>query len=196
MPERRFLDSLRPRLVNDPLTRMVPRETAAVAVIFLVEKGRERILLIKRAERVGDPWSGQMALPGGMVGPGDSSFEETAKREAEEEVGVDLSPDSASFLGYMLRLKARSREVTVVPAVFELNSRQELRPNKEVASCEWALLEDLAKEDARSTYLVRGPLSKEEVPQPALVHHGNVIWGLTERIISAIIAGRPLDSES
>jgi 8-oxo-dGTP pyrophosphatase MutT (NUDIX family) len=195
MDQRRFLDSLRPRLVSDPLTRMVPRETAAVAVIFLVEKGRERILLIRRAERDGDPWSNHMAFPGGMVGPEDSSFEETAKREANEEVGVDLSPDSASFLGYMLRLKARLRDVTVVPAVFELNSRPELKPNNEVASCEWALMEDLAREDARSTYLVKGPLSKEEVTQPALVHHGNVIWGLTERIISAIIAGGPLDSE-
>ena len=187
MGELGFIDSLAPRLVRDPLTRLIPKESAAVAVIFLVEKQRERILLIRRAERVGDPWSGQMAFPGGMVDPKDKSFEETAKRETKEEVGVDLSPGSAGFLGYMLRLKARTRDVTVVPAVFELNSRPELRPNSEVAACEWAALDDLAREDARSTYALK--VGEMVVPQPSLVHRGDVIWGLTERIISEIVVG-------
>jgi 8-oxo-dGTP pyrophosphatase MutT (NUDIX family) len=187
MGELSFLDSLSPRLVRDPLTRMVPKQSAAVAVIFLIEKKREKILLIERAERAGDPWSGQMAFPGGMVDPKDSSFQETAMRETKEEVGVDLSPDSASFLGYMLRLKARTRDVTVVPAVFELNSRPELRPNDEVAACEWVPLTDLAKKDARSTYELK--VGGMLVPQPSLVHRGNVIWGLTERIISEIVVG-------
>ena len=38
---------------------------AAVAVV-LRDVGELQVLLVKRKERLGDPWSGQIALPGGM----------------------------------------------------------------------------------------------------------------------------------
>jgi len=180
-----FLDSLTRRLTVEEPTRLVPRASAGVAVIFHGPGDREGVLLIRRAEREGDPWSGQVAFPGGMVSAADGSFEETARRETSEEVGVDLSSDAAAFLGYMGDFKARMREVVVVPSVFKLAARTTVTLNKEVASYAWVPVRSLAKAEARSTYLLRR--NGAEVAFPSLVHEGWVIWGLTERILSAII---------
>ena len=47
---------------------------------------------IRRAERVGDPWSGQVAFPGGRAGPGDLDAAAVAERETWEEVGLSIAP--------------------------------------------------------------------------------------------------------
>src|SRR5439155_1604605 len=64
---------------------------AAVALVLI--EGREGLeaLFIHRAERAGDPWSGQVALPGGRHEPSDPDLLATAIRETLEETGVDLS---------------------------------------------------------------------------------------------------------
>jgi 8-oxo-dGTP pyrophosphatase MutT (NUDIX family) len=185
--KRSFLDSFSPRLTKQGDFRLVSKESAGVAVIFQSSEDEERVLLIKRAEREGDPWSGQVAFPGGMVSATDKSFEETAKRETAEEVGIDLASGAAVFLGYMHEFKARTREILVVPSVFEMAVAPEVTTNKEVASFEWVPLEGLARKDARSTYIFRR--GGAEFPFPSLVYRNLVIWGLTERILSAIIRG-------
>ena len=185
MVDRSFLDSLSPKLTGEEPTRLVPGANAGVAVIFRNPGASEEVLLIKRAERDGDPWSGQVAFPGGMANASDRSFEETARRETAEEVGVDLSSRAAEFLGYMPSVKARMREVVVVPSVFKLTASSAVTPNKEVASYEWVPLRSLAGDGARSKYLLKR--NGIEIAFPSLVHRGLVIWGLTERILSAII---------
>src|SRR5450432_2372229 len=63
---------------------------AAIAVIFLELEMSLDVLLIERAIREGDPWSGHMALPGGHADPADADLSATAERETLEEVGLDL----------------------------------------------------------------------------------------------------------
>jgi 8-oxo-dGTP pyrophosphatase MutT (NUDIX family) len=65
---------------------------AAVALIFrLGENDVPELLFIKRAEYEGDPWSGQIAFPGGRAEERDGSLAETAIRETREETGIDLA---------------------------------------------------------------------------------------------------------
>lgn len=181
-----FLASLTSLSREEPAP-LLPRQSAGVAVIFRDSGGGEEVLLIRRAEREGDPWSGQVAFPGGMVSASDGSFQETARRETSEELGIDLSSRAAEFLGYMREVKARTREVVVVPSVFKLVAPTAVTPNREVASFEWVPLGSLARNEARSTYLLRR--RGAEIAFPSLVHGDLVIWGLTERILSAIIRG-------
>src|SRR6478752_6570976 len=62
---------------------------AAVAAVLVPSP--DAVLLIRRAERAGDPWSGHMALPGGRREPEDADLVETARRETFEEVGLQLA---------------------------------------------------------------------------------------------------------
>ena len=65
---------------------------AAIAAIFRqTADGADEVLLIRRQERDGDPWSGHVAMPGGKQEDADADDECTAMREAHEEVGLDLS---------------------------------------------------------------------------------------------------------
>jgi len=179
-----FIEALSPNLTKDEPTGFVQRKTAGVAVIFRNLDVEEEVLIIKRAEREDDPWSGQAAFPGGMVSTKDGSFEETARRETAEEVGIDLSK-GAVFLGYMSDLKAGTRDIVVVPSVYKLVASAAVTLSGEVASYSWVPMRGLAGKEVRSTYLLhRGGW---EIPFPSLVHRGLVIWGLTERILSAII---------
>ncbi len=183
------LDSLSLRLTKERVVRLAPRASAGVAVIFQSPGDKDEVLLIRRAEREGDPWSGQVAFPGGMVSPNDRSFEDTARRETAEEVGIDLSPEAARFLGYMSEFKARTREVAVVPSVFTLDAAPEVTLNSEAASYDWVPLKSLAREDARSTFVLRR--KGADVGFPSFVYRDLVIWGLTARILSAILGAGP-----
>jgi 8-oxo-dGTP pyrophosphatase MutT (NUDIX family) len=183
-----FLTQLTRRLTSEEPTRLILKASAGVAVIFRGLGDGEEVLLIRRAEREGDPWSGQVAFPGGMVNARDGSFEETARRETSEEVGIDLSSKAAAFLGYMRELKARTRDVLVVPCVFKLAAPAAVTLSNEVASYEWVPLRGLARKDARSTYLLRR--NGMEIAFPSFVHRDLVIWGLTERVLSTIIKDR------
>ncbi len=60
------------------------RKRSAVAIILQVREGELHILMIKRAEREGDPWSGHMAFPGGRMDPTDQNGYAVAVRETEE----------------------------------------------------------------------------------------------------------------
>lgn len=71
-----------------------PEHREAAVALLLRPREQLEILLIKRAERDTDPWSGHMALPGGRREPGDADLVTTAFRETEEETGVPLDRKS------------------------------------------------------------------------------------------------------
>ncbi len=184
--ERSYLDALSRTLKSHEPVKLIPRESAAVAAIFRDEGKGEEVLLIKRAVRAADPWSGQVAFPGGRVSERDGSFEDTARRETMEEVGIDLSSAGAStFLGYMDASRSQTGAVTVVPCVFRLAWNAAVVLNEEVAAHEWVPLRELAAREARAPYrLRRGGV---DIELPSFVYRGFTVWGLTERIVSVII---------
>jgi len=111
---------------------------AAVALILLEGPRGLETLLIRRAERADDPWSGQVALPGGRYDPADADLLVTAIRETREETGVDLS--AAERLGVLDDLYPRTPTlpaVVVRPFVFALASRPTLVPGVEAARVFW-----------------------------------------------------------
>src|SRR3989442_10873051 len=78
-------------------------------------------LFIRRAQRADDPWSGQVALPGGRRDAGDADLFATAVRETREETGIDLA--GAERLGRLDDLYPRTPTlppVVVRPFVFAL----------------------------------------------------------------------------
>ena len=80
---------------------------AAVALILRETRGDDlELLFIKRAARADDPWSGQIAFPGGRHDATDASLEDTAVRETREEVGLELRRDGA-IIGVLDELRPR-----------------------------------------------------------------------------------------
>ncbi len=174
------VEGLKERLLRDEPSGGGLRR-AAVAVI-LRGSYDPKVLLIKRAEVAGDPWSGQVAFPGGKAEAGDGGLVETAIREAREEVGIDLRAH-ADFLGYVGRFKTHTRTLEVFPAVFLLKGDFEGEPNREVASCRWVALARLR--EGPGAHPPTGTIRPEGAA--AVVVDGYEVWGLTLRIISSLL---------
>lgn len=160
---------------------------AAVALILTpAEQGHHlALLLIKRAERGGDPWSGQMALPGGRRERQDRALLDTARRETQEETGVELSADL--LIGELDDLHPRTRvlpPIVVRPFVFGLPSRPLVRPSEEVALHMWVPLPDLEACHTRVELDIRG----ERRYEPSFLIRGHVVWGMTHRILKPFLA--------
>ena len=158
--------------------------TASVAAI--VVPAPDSILLIRRAERLGDPWSGQMALPGGRRDAADADPLVTAVRETLEEVGVAL-PD-ATLLGALPDVAPKSAflgPIVVRPYLFVLAERPILSPNLEVAEAGWVRLDVLKDPANHRPYTLE--LRGEQRIFPAYYIGESVVWGMTERILSDLL---------
>jgi 8-oxo-dGTP pyrophosphatase MutT (NUDIX family) len=181
----KLLESIVPRLTEGEPIRPAIRSTAGVAIIFKPTQIGEEILLIRRAERDGDPWSGQIAFPGGRVEPEDSSFMATAARETAEEVGIDVAASSV-FLGYMGSFNPMNRSISIVPSVFLLNGDVLVRPNAEVSSYRWLRFSEFLEERNRSTHKAERASAVTSFPSFKVGDY--VVWGLTERILSTLLS--------
>jgi 8-oxo-dGTP pyrophosphatase MutT (NUDIX family) len=165
------------------------------AVSMVVRTGEQLdFLLIKRARSERDPWSGQMALPGGRWEPTDESLLHTAMRETFEETGVDLH--QAGFrLGRLDDVKPASPrlpKMRIAPFVFAVphDTRAEVA-SPELQSVHWVPLDALrAPETHQSVDMVFGDISRS-FPSYALV--GEHVWGLTHRILTDFLSVFPGD---
>jgi 8-oxo-dGTP pyrophosphatase MutT (NUDIX family) len=162
---------------------------AAVAAVLRERQGATELLFIHRAEHPSDPWSGHMSFPGGRIDPGDATPLSTAKREAEEEVALDLD-QQASLIGRLSDLPATARgrplPMVIVPFVFQLTATVELQPNHEVQEVVWVPLGFLADRDNYSTLQWRR--DGHEVTLPCVRYQGHTIWGLTLLMVDELLA--------
>ena len=164
------------------------RQAAVAAVLRETAHGAE-VLLIRRATREGDPWSGHMAFPGGQRDPEDTDLLATAVRETREEIGLDLD-ENARLIGRMSPNPAvaggRRIGMTVTPFVFELHGEPPLSLNEEVAEVIWAPLAPLARGELSTTipYHYEG----SELKLPAWDVQGRIVWGLTYKMLDTLLA--------
>jgi 8-oxo-dGTP pyrophosphatase MutT (NUDIX family) len=127
-----------------------------------VQDGDPEILFIKRISRVGDRWSGHVALPGGGRDPEDEDDLATAVRETREEVGLDLTLPgclNAGNLPQRVVTTTWGKEALMVlcPFIFILTERitPPLQPQPtEVAAIHWIPLRALLSPNMRTRELV------------------------------------------
>ncbi len=163
-----------------PRVRLKPTDCcrwASVSLILL--KNTDEVLLIKRTENARDPWSGNVAFPGGHYEPSDKDLYETAVRETFEEVGIRLSYED--FVGVLgAGSPSNSAQTKVLPHVFVLEERFKPKINpSEVLYAFWMPL----REKHRII-----PYTFENIYKSwAIEYNGEIIWGLTYRIIKELL---------
>jgi 8-oxo-dGTP pyrophosphatase MutT (NUDIX family) len=163
---------------------------AAVAIVLREMTDGPQVLLIRRAQRAGDPWSGHMAFPGGREDPGDESLLATALRETREELALDLA-EHGRLLGRLGELPAvaRGRRIGMViaPFVFELTRATELAYHPdEVAEALWVPVEPLIRGTLRTTFAAER--EGQRIDLPAHDVEGRIVWGLTYRMLEDLFA--------
>jgi 8-oxo-dGTP pyrophosphatase MutT (NUDIX family) len=162
---------------------------AAVALIFRAgQGGAPELLFIKRADYPADPWSGQVAFPGGREEAGDANLSDTALRETREETGIDLRNDG-TVIGALDDLRPQTAALPAIivrPYVVLLNREDPLLLSDEVALAFWVPLADLRQDGSwrDTTVYTRGI----QLSARAFHHEGHVIWGMTERILAQLLA--------
>jgi len=164
-----------------------PASRAAVAMLLHVGAGAPgpELLFIERARHPHDPWSGQMAFPGGRMDRTDRDLAMTAARETFEEVGIELS-EPLGQLDDLTNARMRQRipavrAITVTPFVYLCEERPPVFLNDEVASTVWIPFEHILHPRAVSAYRLDSPTFKGTFP--AFTYERYLVWGLTYRII-------------
>ncbi len=160
---------------------------AAVAAIFREHNSQLQVLLIKRAEREGDPWSGHMAFPGGRFEESDAHMLATATRETREEIGLDLATTATvvARLDDIAALRS-SAGLIITPFVFALHGEDPtFEPNEEVAEVLWADVAPLMRGERATRLAYR--FGKFDVDLPAYDVDGRIVWGLTYQVLEPLL---------
>lgn len=180
----RTLELPRPAAPPRPAALVQPAGTrqrrAAVAIVLGAD---DKLLLIRRAAREGDPWSGDMAFPGGRHEAADPDDIATACRETFEEVGLDLA--RAHLVGALPVQHSPVRQpevaVSVSPFLFRLPDWGPFTQSEEVAAVHLLDVDALLSDANRSTFRYQGWGVDRELP--CIRVDGTFIWGLTLRML-------------
>lgn len=178
----------------------LPSKRAAVAISLRLGVSGPEMLMIQRAVREGDPWSGHMGFPGGRKDASDATDVACAKRETLEEIGFDL--DTYGELICQLSdvntgWRADRPEMLVAPFIFRVDSTPDFELNHEVDDTLWVPLSFLLDDANRSRH--QWDWRGEVLESDAFTYDNHLIWGLSLMMIDElleIIDGRAAGLES
>src|SRR5262249_48593358 len=152
---------------------------AAVTMILRDHQDKAELLIIRRAECEGDPWSGHLALPGGRVEISDTDLMATAARETHEEIGINLNK-GGRFIGKLPLIDTRNPllpHLEITPFVAVAPGNFAIQLSAEVASVFWVSIDRLKREGASTEYKFKhGDVIIKRAAYPS---EGGPIWGIT-----------------
>ena len=187
-------DLLRTFADTKALRTPAPENPAAVvAMIFQSSNSTLKLCLGRRTAVQGDPWSGDLAFPGGKPTADDLTLHRTAARETFEEVGLSLPAECLiGDLGQMHALGPR-KPVPTIPIIYLLKKAPPpFRLNHELVDAEWVSLPELwdAANWVRFTY---PPNGQDYAAVRAMNHY---LWGFSLRVLHefSVRIGHPLTS--
>ena len=157
---------------------------SAVLIPLFEANGEHRILFTKRTYKV-EAHKGQISFPGGAVDKEDGSLEETALREAYEEIG--LHREDVTVLGRTDDAVTMTSSYIVHPFVGLIPYPYDFRISpREVASLIEVPFRVFLPDGAGDNIL---PIRYEGGTYESLsyVYEGEVIWGATARIMKNFI---------
>lgn len=166
------------------------RKQAAVALVLRSGQQGLELLFIRRAEHESDPWSGDLAFPGGKVDADDPGPREAAQREAREELELDLT--QAEHLGRLDDILGDFLPVLISCFIYHLPAPQPLCCGPEVQAVHWLPLARVA--DRRHWREANFSYRGEERSHPIidLLGPGHPpLWGITYRLLTQFLHRLP-----
>ncbi len=169
---------LNPGLGREPEGGLIP---AAVLVPLILRPGGMTILLTRRADHL-DDHAGQISFPGGRVEAADASVEETALREAHEELA--LARERVELMGRLDDYETGTG-FCVSPVVGAVLPPLALEPDpREVAEFFEVPVEIVLDPSHHESY---GHKKNGIVRRyHAIRHDGRLIWGVTAGILISL----------
>ena len=182
------LDEIRNALESrphQPATFKASSRQASVAMILCDGKNDLEVCFIRRAERVGDPWSGQVAFPGGKADSGDKDAHCVAERETREEVGLKLNPDHR--IGPLPTRQVSTRNMVLSPFIYHISPDEKAtvfaREPDEVAHVFWVPMRHLFKQSSATE--LEYPTAGSGMTFPGIRYEEDIIWGLTLSVLES-----------
>ncbi len=168
--------------VNLELVRL----RAAVAIVTRSVERDVELLFIRRAAYENDPWSGDIAFPGGRIDKRDETPRDTAERETREEVGLDLR--QAEWLGQLDDVAGGNGQVVVSGHVYAVSGPVNLALNHEVAAAGWVRVATLAERERQGLKKFRYEERDIEMPAIRVFDDDSPhLWGMTYRFVESFM---------
>lgn len=156
---------------------------SAVLILFYPYQGEVYLPLILRPAYDG-VHSGQMAFPGGRYEPTDEDLIRTAKREAQEEIGLRIT--DVKVVGVLSELFIPPSNFFVLPVVAYLPYRPDFYPDPhEVEKVIEVSLKEIEDKSivGSSTIEIRG----KAIMAPHYLIQNHKVWGATAMMISELL---------
>jgi 8-oxo-dGTP pyrophosphatase MutT (NUDIX family) len=158
------------------LTDETRLKCAAVLIPLLRQDDEWHLLFTRRTDKV-ESHKGQVSFPGGACDEGETTPEETALREANEEIGID--PQKVRLLGKIINMiTITSFRVTPVVGIIEWPTVLHVGKD-EVERVFTIPLNWLAEKNNRWEFSIPGRNRSLIVYHP---YDGELLWGATARM--------------
>ncbi len=175
------------RKVDPSLNAKPSREAGVLMVLFEKSPGGFHIVFIRRgSSHEQDKHAGQIGFPGGKNEPEDKDMMFTAMREAEEEVGLDLS--QVDILGALTPLYITVSKYLVHPFVaYSWTEPQLTRQESEIEEILELPLSEFRSPVAiqETKILLSTGITLNHVP--CFQVNGHIIWGATAMIMNELL---------
>jgi len=167
---------------------------AAVAILH-AQLPEETVLLIRRAEREGDPWSGHWSFPGGRRDVSDPNLLVTALRELDEECGIRLDEQNLeTALRPTMAGRRAGNLMLVAPFLFRIDQPLPTElDTREAVEAVWMPLSRMR--DLAEHRLQNVPGVAAEFHFPAIELNGMPLWGFTYRVLCEWLGLAPAPDE-
>lgn len=171
-PKIRISDILKPKTNTNTIS-------SSVLILIYPADNQLKTVLIQRPFYNG-VHGGQVSFPGGKR-ERDESIEQTALREANEEIGID--PNNVNIIGKLTPLFIPPSNYIVYPFVGYMNKRPVFVPDSfEVMDIiEVELDFFLDKQNYKSEFIAMS--SGEKLQTPCFIYNEKIVWGATAMII-------------
>lgn len=159
-----------------------PPRPGSVLILLYEENGTIKFPLTKRQEYAG-AHSGQVSLPGGKAEPGEDAVT-TALREAQEEIGIDIT--KVEVIGRLSEFHVLPSNFVVTPVVASVSLLPEFRPDPhEVHKIIHGDLLELIKEDAVQVKEIMAA-GTYRMNAPHFAIENEIVWGATAMMINEL----------